>query len=148
MINTKVERSEIRLYDAAMQTQGLDICDDTFDWGTFFCCEENWEQCKDYYDKFMLLLALNIKCVTIRNDWYSPCLVKEFIMENISVFKKFFNENNREGYRPQDYENADDGDADEGFFEAYMEPMESLLVGNYSEDDYKELYEQLTKEVK
>jgi hypothetical protein len=57
----------------------------------------------------------------------------------MDAFKKFFNEENREGYRPMDYENADDSTSDDGFYEAYLEGLESLLIGNYSEDDYEKL---------
>ena len=68
----------------------------------------------DWYEALMLLFALNITCTKIQKDWYSVCLVTKFIKENIDVFRDFFNENNREGYRPMDYENADDDTQDDG----------------------------------
>lgn len=142
------------LYNAIMMTngEGFDICDDVWDWGIYFGCPKSFEECEskdpdmeyDWYEALMLLFALNITCTKIQPKWYSVCLITQFIKDNIDVFRKFFNENNREGYRPMDYENAEDDTVDDGFYEAYMQPMESLIAGNYSYSDYEELYKALT----
>ena len=126
--------------------EGFDIGDKEWDWGIYFGCPRDFHTGKDpdgnddYYDNLMLLFALNIKCYKLQPTWYTVCGVGEFIKENLKVFKKFFNKHNREGYRPKDYKEADDPTVDAGFYEAYMQPMESLIAGNYSYSDYKELY--------
>ena len=152
MITTEIKPEANRpLYEVIREVNqdGFDICDNDWDWGTYFGCEMSWEKCRDFYEKCMLLFALNIKCIIFNDNWYSPCLVKEFIWENKEVFTKFFNEENKEDYRPMDYEGHElDPNVDDGFYEAYMEPMESLIEGNYSERQYKKLFEMLTKEVK
>ncbi len=122
-------------------TEGFDICDDVWDWGIYIGCARSFEECGDsYYEKLMLLFCLNINCSKVQADWYSVCNVSTFIKQNLKVFKTFFNKYNREGYRPKDYKNADDDNKDDGFYEAYMMPMESLIAGNYCESHYKELY--------
>lgn len=149
MITKEIKLEDVSLYQMICHVgSGFDICDDEYDWGVYMDCYKSWEECDDYYDRIILLFALNIRCVKYNDDWYSPCKVSEFIAENIKAFRQFFNEENREGYRPMDYENADDSHSDEGFYEAYMMPLESLIAGNYSEDDYEKLYKLLIKEVK
>jgi hypothetical protein len=137
------------LYEAIMFTngEGFDICDIDWDWGTYLGIEKDWKGCADketgkpdYYYAFMLFLAINIKCKEVRPKWYSPCYIGEFVKKNMNVLRDFFNKHNREGYRPMDYENADDDSKDDGFYEAYMLPLESMIEGNYCDSDYKELY--------
>ena len=124
---------------------GLDISDNTFDWGAYieFTDEPNEEI--DWYNEFCKEIAQRTEVVHINQDWYSPCKVSEMIVANMDAFKKFFNEENREGYRPMDYENADDSTSDDGFYEAYLQGLESLLVGNYAEEDYEKLVKLLRK---
>ena len=126
-----------------LKGEGFDVSDNTWDWGTYIGYVED-EDDLDYYDKFTLYLTKNVEIERYNDDWYSPCKVCEFIVAHQDAFRKFFNEENREGYRPMDYENGDDSTIDEGFYEAYMMGLESLLVGNYSESDYKKLYTLLT----
>ena len=143
MINEVPTLGPCSLYEAIMREngEGFDICDDVWDWGIYIGCARSFEECgDDWYEKCMLLFCLNIKCTKVQPKWYSICKVGEFIKENIDVFRTFFNEQNREGYRPSDYKNADDDTTDAGFYEAYMQPMESLIAGNYCDSDYKELY--------
>lgn len=139
---------ECSLYEAIIQVngEGFDICDKDWDWGIYMGCERDFNHCKDsdgnpdYYYACMLLFCLNIRCTKIRPEYYSVCRVSDFIKNNIDVFREFFNENNREGYRPMDYKNADDDNKDDGWYEAYMQPMESLIAGNYCQSDYEKLY--------
>ena len=134
----KVENKSLFEVLSLTGKEGLDICDDIWDWGIYLGCERSFENCKDdYYDKCMLLFALNFTCTKVCETGYSTCLVSKFIHDNIDVFREFFNEENREGYRPMDYDNADDWESDDGFYEAYMQPMESLIAGNYTDSDYK-----------
>ena len=143
MITEVPEIKDVSLYEAIMRQngEGFDICDNVWDWGIYIGCPKSFEEAgDDWYDKCMLLFCLNIRCKKVQPKWYSICLVSQFIKENIEVFRTFFNERNREGFRPSDYKHADDDTEDAGFFEAYMEPMESLIAGNYSESDYKDLY--------
>ena len=149
MITLKIPKKEtMPLYQVIQNYGDIDIGDNTYDWGVGFSCPDSWEECEDYYDRFLLLLAINIECIHPQPDWYSTCLVSEFISKNIKAFRKFFNEENREGYRPMDYENSDDYTVDEGFYDSYLLPLEGLIVGNYAEEDYEKIYKLLTKEVK
>ena len=136
------EKTIATLYEASQVTGGLDIADKDWDMGVYFECPKSWEEANDGYDKFMLLLGCNIRVEQFSEDWYTTCYIAEFMWENRDVFDKFFNENNRKGYRPMDYKDLDP-EADTGFYEAYMEPFESLLIGNYSDDDYMTLYKML-----
>lgn len=129
------------LYELVNFAGGFDICDDDFDWGIYFDFSDG---SNDAYDQFMITIAKQIEVIKLKQDQYSPCKVADFIVKNLDAFKKFFNEENREGYRPMDYENADNNTVDEGFFEAYMQGMESLIAGNYTDDDYKKLLKLLS----
>lgn len=122
---------------------GLDIAAEDFDWGNYFDCPIRIEDVQDGYDACMYFFGQEINCLHFMSDWYSACDVEKFILRYLPVFRDFFNENNREGYRPMDYERADHADEDEGFYEAYIMPFESLINGNYTEDDYLELVTRL-----
>lgn len=133
---------------------GVDIYDDTWDLAVFLECPENWEAATDNYDKLMLLFALNLRTVfetrpaDEQNDPLDTssvcCAIGTFLWEHRDVFDPFFNAHNRAGYRPKDYADLDP-DKDSGFYSAYMMPFESLVVGNYSDKDYGELYDALLK---
>lgn len=127
-----------------LKQEGFDIADTEWDWGTYVGFIDE-DQVEDAYDRFILYFIQNVEIERLNEDWYSPCKVAEFVVKHLNAFKKFFNEENREGYRPMDYEDADNSNEDEGFFEAYMCGIESLLCGNYCEDDYEKLYKLLTK---
>lgn len=134
----KEEEKRKLLYDRVVEEGGdIDIGDIDWDWWTCFDCHENWEETEDYYDKFMLLFALSVEIDEI--DRIDAC---KFIMNNKEVLEEFFNEQNKVGYRPKDYDDPQP-DTDDGFYEAYLMPLESLLIGNYSEEDYKWLYQKL-----
>ena len=135
------------LYEASQLSEGLDITDKIWDIGIYFECPANWEEATDdSYDRFMLLLGCNIKVAKWRPKGYTICDIAGFMWENRDVFGPFFNENNREGYRPADYGDSEelDPEEDSGFYEAFMQPFESLLAGNYTDEDYQELYEKLS----
>ena len=61
----------------------------------------------------------------------------QFIRENMSALKKFCAEVHNERYQ-LDYEDEDDN------VEIALETLESLFIGNYSDNDYKLLYKLLT----
>ena len=150
-ITTKApELKETSLYEAllANRMDGCDICDNDWDWGIFLSLPDgdSVESCEDGYDKFCMLLCLNLRCKGIKHNWYTPCNVAGFIEEHRAVFEEFFNEENREGYRPSDYEGPLKANEDKGYFEAFMEPMESLIAGNYCESDYDKLVAMLLAE--
>lgn len=128
------------LYDLVKIAGGLDVSDNTFDWGTYFdFCDERDDGEIDWYNEFAIEVAKRTEIVKVNKDWYSPCKFTEMIVANMDAFRKFFNEENREGYRPMDYENADDATTDDGFYEAYLAGLESLFIGNYCDSDYKKL---------
>lgn len=126
---------------------GADISDRDWDWGIFLGIPEaeTIKECEDGYDRFCLLLALNLHCEGIVRDWYTPCDVCAFIEAHRKTFERFFNEENREGYRPMDY-NSPKATEDKGYYEAFMQPMESLIAGNYTDEDYEKLVNLLLKE--
>ena len=119
----------------------LDITGTRWDWGTCMCVDLEPGEDEDYYNKFMRLICMNIKVLKYKPDWYTQTTIEDFMWNNRDIFKPFFNENNRVGYRPKDYKGISP-DADTGFYEAYMEPLESLMVGNYTDEDYEYLYKQ------
>ena len=150
MITKKPKLMEMSLYAALKNKEmdGCDICDNDWDWGIYLGFPEDVdsvEECKEPYDAFCLLLALNLKTKVVRPDWYTPCNVCEFIEENRKAFDKFMNEENREGYRPKDYEEPLKANEDDGYYEVYMATMENLIAGNYSDSDYEKLVKYLTK---
>lgn len=120
----------------------LDFCDNDWDFGVNMGCENSFEECHDYYDKFMLLLCLNIKCLKVNTDWYSPCDFVSFFEENKKPIDKFLNEENREGFRPKDYKSLNPKE-DSGYYEVYFMSFENLINGNYSENNYEKLYKLL-----
>lgn len=121
----------------------LDITDEDWDWGIAMCvnldkdAEEGEEP--DWYDRFMKVICMNINVIKYQPDYYTITDIAKFMWDNKDIFEPWFNENNGEGYRPKDYPELEPN-ADTGFYEAYMEPMECLIAGNYSDEDYKELY--------
>ena len=138
------KEERIRPLIEVIQEQGcIDIAGNIFDWGIAFDCACQIKDIHDGYDMFMYFIGREVNCLKFQPNWYSLCDVEKFIKKYISVFKKFFNEKNREGYRPMDYEDADNEERDLGFYEAYLQPLESLIAGNYIEDDYLELSKSL-----
>lgn len=122
---------------------GFDITDDIWDWGNYFETPRNFKECEnDYYNLLMWHFANNIEIVKYQEDWYSICKVSEFIYKNIKAFNKFMNEENREGYRPNEYEEIES--ADDGLMvDIYLPTFENLINGNYSDDGYKKICEYL-----
>ena len=65
-----------------------------------------------------------------------------------STSKGFFNEENKRDYTPAYWLKKGetiDPNEDGLFYDIYMESFESLLIGNYSESDYRKLYKYLTE---
>ena len=134
--------------------EDLDICDTIWDWGvnlghggySSFEDIDKDNPMDPWYYKIILLFCLNIKVEKVQPKWYTVCHVAEFIDENREAFDKFMNEENREGYRPKDYPKHQNPTIDdELFYDIYLPTFESLVVGNYTDDDYKKLFEYLTK---
>lgn len=144
MITETPKLENLSLYEMIMITggNGFDCCDIDWDFGVFMTCEKTFEDCHDYYDKFMLLLCLNVQCEKYKAQWYSPCDFVSFFEENKKAINKFLNEENREGYRPKDYKHLDKNE-DSGYYEVYFLSFENLINGNYCESDYEKLYKYL-----
>ena len=117
---------------------GFDIADEIFDWGTHFCIDMH-NVAKDSYDVVMTYFANNIEMVNYRQEWYSSCKVSEFIQSHRKAFDKFMRMVNNENYQPNDEITIDD----EEFCDLYLSTFESLVCGNYAEEDYELLYELL-----
>lgn len=144
MIQTHTPQPERMSFWEACKLAGVDgsdICDRDWDWGIFLGIPEakSLEECEDGYDRFCLLLALNLHCTELRTDWYTVCDVCDFIEANRKAFDRFLEEANREGYRPSDYEGHLNANEDKGYYEVYMQSMECLIAGNYALEDYEKL---------
>ena len=149
-METKIKSIKLSLFQTLQiaGSDGCDICDDIYDWGTYLGCPESWEKCTDYYDRCMLLFALNLRCDKYNESGYSVCHVTEFLWENREPFERFMNEENRRDYTPRYWQKQGetiDPKEDGLFYDVYMTTFESLLIGNYSEPDYQKLYKYLTE---
>lgn len=136
---------KITLYELFDLTKmdSVDIADNVWDFMTNFGCKVKKDKCKDYYDKLMRLFAINIECnhFELRSSPVAHCYISEYISKNINAFNTFMGKNNRDGYKPSEYKLVEE--ETDLWYDLYMNTFESLVVGNYSDDQYKELYELL-----
>ena len=143
-----IEEKQLNLWEMCQIAgkDGLDICDEIWDWGIYLDCGYKYiDDATEWYDKCMMLFALNFKVIKYDPEWYTVCNVAEFIHNNINVFIQFFNEENQDEYKPKNYdESILDYKKNEGFYDIFMQSMECLIAGGYGESDYKKLYELLT----
>ena len=128
-----------KLINYCKQGYGLDICDDTWDWGNYF--EVDGES-NDYYDKVMQFFAMGIEVLKYDPTWFTVCDVAEFILKHKSAFDVFMNEVNADDFKPCNNEELCSVD-DYVMFEVYIATFQELINGNYSEEDYKKLYFEL-----
>lgn len=112
--------------------EGFDICDQTFDWGNYFGLDFELKE-KDIYEMVMEYFARNIEMVNYQKEWFSVCKVSEFIQAHRKAFDMFMKECNGESHQP----NSSVSMEDEEFYWLYLATFESLINGNYSDDDYK-----------
>lgn len=96
------------------------------------------------YDHWCNLVAKHLVVDKIIND-YAVCVkLTDYIWARREVFEKFMNEENREGYRPMDYDPEDiNPEIDGVFYDVYLTTFECLVIGNYAESDYLKLYKML-----
>jgi len=152
MIKTELPKEPIKtIYEKFQELGfGFDIADNTYDWINYFECPKDWDKCNDYYDKLMLLFALNIECVRCTKSNIGVCKVCEFIVENIKAFEKFLNETYREEYQPQYLlakgHKVNDPNEDDWFYDIYLDAFKHLCNGNFSESKYEKLFNYLTEE--
>ena len=134
--------------DPADNDVEYDVCDDGWDWCCCLGFQKIPEPGSDSYTRFCTWLARNLKMEDPNNGVYDEtpctvtCKVADLMWKHRDVFDPFFNKNNKPGFRPKDYADLDP-DTDDGFYEAYLLPLESLIVGNYSDNDYTELLKAL-----
>lgn len=117
---------------------GFDISDEIFDWGTYFGIDLH-SFAQDSYDVVMVYFANHIEMVQYREGWYSCCKVSEFIQAHRQAFDKFMTAANSEHYQPNDKITIDD----EEFCDIYISTFESLVCGNYADEDYELLFDLL-----
>lgn len=136
-------------FDKDDNDASYDVYDSSWDWGCCLIFNKYPEEGDGAYERFCCWLAHNLELDPDDADVYSEerpdavtCKAADLMWKHRDVFEPFFNEQNKRGYRPKDFGEIDP-DCDDGFFEAYMLPLESLMVGNYSESDYAELLEKL-----
>ena len=134
--------TKFTLLDAIkLHNGGFDICDKTWDWGTYFESQEQPTKDMDGYDKVMYVFASNIEFIQFNKDWFSPCDVDGFIRKNISIFNKFLNETMQEDYTPKGFVKKYGKIDGEDFYDVYMTPFEHLINGNFAYEDYDRLIE-------
>lgn len=117
---------------------GFDIADEIFDWATYFGFDFDSLE-KDSYDVVMTYFANEIEMVNYQENWYSCCKVSEFIQKHRKAFDLFMKEVNNERYQPDEEVTIED----EEFCDLYLATFESLVCGNYADEDYDLLYELL-----
>lgn len=120
---------------------GFDIGDEIFDWATYFGADLH-DTTNDSYNVVMVYFANEIEMVNYNEDWYSCCKVSEFIQSHRKAFDKFMVKCNNKNYQPNDKITMDD----EEFCDLYLSTFESLVCGNYADEDYELLYELLLEE--
>lgn len=136
---------KITLYDLfdLCKLSDVDIADNTYDFMVNFGCHVRKCDCKDFYDKCMRFFATKIECDDFEiGDNIAHCDIVKFINKFIDVFNEFMNRHNREGYRPKDFAlvDKDDPTYDDIFYDIYMNTFNSMVVGNYSEEQYRDLF--------
>lgn len=141
MINSTIPKKPITLYEVIKYSNhDRDLGDTIFDWVVFFDCPivDDIKDCKDGYDKAMLILALNIE-VESTNDNYIIAKVSDFINKYRKPIDKFFNEVHKEEYQPRNMEHIEA--ESEEFYDFYMTCFESFISGGYSQEDYERFCE-------
>lgn len=138
-----VSNMKITLYElfTLCNITDTDIADNTYDFVVNFSCHLKKGQCHDHYELLMRKFATQIECdrFDVDTPTMAHCDIYGFIKKNIDVFTRFMNEENKEDYQPQNYEEIDD----ETFYDLYFNTFESLVVGNYGESDYEKLFKAL-----
>lgn len=117
---------------------GFDISDEIFDWATYFGADLH-NTTNDSYNVLMVYFANEIEMVNYQENWYSCCKVSEFIQKHKKAFDMFMKEVNNERFQPDDEVTIDD----EEFCDLYLSTFESLVCGNYADEDYELLYDLL-----
>lgn len=116
----------------------FDIYDEDWDWCVaidLWLDDSSGERAPS--DRFIEWLARNLEWIS-GDSTSCVCNAAEFMWEHREVFNPFFEENNVRWARPSAYKHLDP-DEDSGFFEVYLCSLESLIVGNYSDEDYSRL---------
>ena len=137
---TQPQKKTFTLYDVMqVSNHSRDIGDKDFD---FICYFEASDDPKDYYDKVMLLFALNLEVVST-NESYIICDIVKFIEDNREKFDAFFNEVYSEEWQPQNMHHID-ADSEE-YYDYYLDSFDKLCIGSFSKDEYEILYKILTR---
>ena len=117
---------------------GFDITDEIFDWATYFGADLH-DTTNDSYNVVMVYFANEIEMVNYKENCYSCCKVSEYIQKHRMAFDKFMKQANNSACQPDDEVTIDD----EEFCDLYLSTFESLVCGNYADEDYELLYELL-----
>jgi hypothetical protein len=137
MINLTAPKRDITLYEVIkLSNKDRDIADTIFDWAVYFDCpiDKDIKDCDDWYDRAMLLIALNVK-VESTNEDYIICKFTDFINENRKAIDDFFNKVNKEEWQPRNMEYIEE-DSEE-FYDFYLTAFESFISGGYGINDYE-----------
>ena len=115
----------------------IDITGQIFDWGIAFECSTSLEKCADYYDKIQFLFGCNIKLIKLVPNWYTQTTVENFIFEHRKVFEKFMEKTYKEEYI---YDWSTIQNESEEFYDIFLDLMQGLICGNFSEEEYELLW--------
>ena len=121
----------------------IDITGQIFDWGIAFGCSTSLEKCTDYYDRIQFLFGCNIKLIKLVPNWYTQTTIENFIFEHRKVFEKFMEETYKEEYI---YDWSTIQNESEEFYDVFLDLMQGLICGNFSEEDYELLWNLFMKE--
>lgn len=125
-------------------SEGFDICDDIFDFGTYYDYDI---KSKNYYDRLLDFMASKIEFVKYQKCWYSICKITQFIEAYQKQFDEFLNEVYFEEYTPKyickKYNIDKITSDDELFYDVYIDLFNQLVRGGFDENSYRRLFELL-----
>lgn len=125
-------------------SEGLDICDDVFDFCTYYYYDVKGT---GYYDRLLDFMASKIEFVKYQKDWFSICKITQFIEAYQKQFDEFLNEEYLEEYTPKyickKYNIDKITSDDELFYDVYIDLFNRLTRGSFDEISYRRLFELL-----
>ena len=128
------------LYDCIkMYNEGLDICDNIFDYTSHIDFTERADGTpRDAYSAAMIAIAKRLEVLIPRPDWYTECEITEFLNLYETSLKALMEE-----YLEHMPEPDPEEDAQEAFYDIYITTFDQLTKGSWPEDAYARLVELL-----
>lgn len=125
-------------------SKGLNICDNVFDFCTYYDYDVKGT---GYYDRLLDFMASKIEFVKYQKYGYSICKITQFIEAYQKQFDEFLNEVYCEEYTPKyickKYNIDKITSDDELFCNVYIDLFYQLISGGFDENSYRRLFELL-----